>query len=214
MLLDDEELQIMASALQPPLRVQGMDTQFKLIFDRFFAGRHLDGTRILELGPGQYDFTRLAMAAGATVMTIDHDPAVVALGRKRGYETLQADVLSLDWSPLRGKFDGLFGRHSIAAQWFRDPIPLQDFVNALCSALKPDGWGWLLPWNRFRAEPAHIEMMVAAQRRAFERNGFVTCELTPLIAGDDGSHDHWDLFLRGLDPGVEPSDTHSLRPFT
>jgi hypothetical protein len=214
LLLDAEELQIMASALQPPLRVQESDAQFRSIFQKFFAGQPLAEARILEIGPGKCGFTRLAAAAGAAMVTIDHDPAVVSLGRKRGYEAILADVLSFDWASFRGSFDGLFARHSIAAQWFRDPQPLQDFVDTICSVLKPDGWGWLVPWNRFRSEPDDIELMVAAQRQAFERNGFTTFELTPLIIGPDGrSYDHWDLFLRGLDPGEIPDDG-SLRPFT
>jgi len=214
MLLDDEEILIMANALQPPLRVQQSDNQFKSILQMFFAKHDFSGDRILELGPGQGDFSRLAMAAGAQVLAIDHDAAVVALALKRGYEALHADVLKFDWRPYQGQFDGLFVRHSIAAQWFGEPGPLQEFIDTVCSVLKPEGWGWLLPWNRFQREPDYIETMVMAQRRAFERNGFTTFELTPLTGYSDGSYDRWDLFLRGLEPAATLADTHSLRPYT
>jgi hypothetical protein len=56
MLLDDDDFPIMASAAQPRLRVQQPDTKFRWLFKTFFARRQFGGTRVLELGPGQYDF--------------------------------------------------------------------------------------------------------------------------------------------------------------
>jgi SAM-dependent methyltransferase len=202
MLLDDDEFQMMASAAQPQLRVHEPDTKFRWLFSNFFAAQQFAGTRVIELGPGQYDFARLAAAAGATILTIDHDPAVVALGRKRGHEVILADVMTFDWNSLRGEFDGLFARWSTAPHWFSDPAPLEEFVDSICSVLKPGGWGWLFPWNRYRhTPPAHIKLMLAAQRQAFERNGFTAFEVTRLFARAGGIRDRRDLFLRGLDPG-------------
>jgi hypothetical protein len=135
-------------------------------------------------------------------VTIDHDPAVVALGHKRGHEAILADFLTLDWNSLRDEFDGLFVRHSIAAQRFDEPVSLAEFANRICSVLKPGGWGWVYPWNRFRDKAsAHVEPMLAAQRQAFERKGFAAFELTPLFAQAGGIRDRRDLFLRDLDPG-------------
>jgi hypothetical protein len=212
MLLDDEEFQIMASAAQPQLRVQQSDAQFQTLFQYFFAGREFAGTKILELGPGQCDFSRIAAAAGASIMIMDHDPAVVALGRKRGYEATVDDFLTFDWSSLSAAFDGLFARHSITVQRFSDPVPLEALLDGICSVIKPSGWGWMLPWSRFRGTPpAQIDRMLAAQRRALERNGFRTVELTPLIPGPEaGIQDQWELFLRGIDPGPRLSEPRRL----
>jgi hypothetical protein len=212
MLLDDEEFRIMEGAAQHQLRLQIDDAKFRSLFDNFFAGRQFAGTRVLELGPGQYDFSRLAAAAGATVFAIDHDPAVVALGRKRGHEAILADFLTFDWNSLRGEFDGLFARASIAPDRFSDPALLGELVDKICSVLKPGGWGWLAPWNRFsNTTPAYVELLLAAQRSAFERHGFTTFELTPLMAGpEDYLLDHWELFLRGLDPGPAGSNPRTL----
>ena len=209
MLLDDEEFQIMATAAQPHLRVQQADTKERQIFDDFFAGRQLAGARVLELGPGQYDIARLVAAAGATIVTIDHDPAIVALGRKRGHEAILADFLTFDWNSLRAEFDGLFARSSTAPHWFSDTAPLEEFVDSICSVLKPDGWGWVLPWNRYIDTPsAHVDLMLAGQREAFERNGFTTVDLRPLIAarGGDPSRDNYQLFVRGLNLGPRELD--------
>src|SRR5436305_11985949 len=109
MLFDDEEISIMAAALQPPLRAPDHGaSDFEQIIADFFRPELLRGARILDLGPGQYDFARLATAAGASVTAIDHDPAIVALGKKRGHEVILADVLDLDWRTLAQRFDGLF----------------------------------------------------------------------------------------------------------
>jgi SAM-dependent methyltransferase len=206
MLLDDEELQIMASAAQPHLRSSQGDYQARCAFDDFIAARPLAGARVLELGPGQHDFARFAAAAGATVVSIDHDPAVVALGRKRGHEAVLADVMTFDWNSMRGEFDGLFARSSTAPQWFRAPALLEAFVDSICSVLKPDGWGWVLPWNRYlNTPPDHVEMMLAAQERAYQRNGFNLCDLRPLAAALFGPNpDNYQLFIKGLDPPEEP----------
>ena len=204
MLFDDEEFHIMAAAAQPQLRLSEPDAKAKRIFEDFFAERRLAGTRVLELGPGQYDFARLVMAAGATVVSIDHDPAVVALGRKRGYEVIHADFLTLDWSSLRGEFHGLFARHSIAPHWFPEPAPLVAFVNSICSTLKRGGWGWLLPWSKYvNTPPAQVNRMLSAQRRAFERRRFTTFYL-------EGIPDNNILFLKGIDPGPGGIDPRRL----
>src|SRR5579872_7096870 len=143
MLLDDEERRIMATAGQTQLREQRSDRQEREIFGDFFAGRSFAGTKIVELGAGQCDFARLADGAGATVLVIDNDPAVITLARKRGYQAIQSDFQSFNWGAVQSEFDGLFARWSIAPHWFDDPAPLEQFVDAICSSIKPQGWGWV-----------------------------------------------------------------------
>jgi hypothetical protein len=210
MLLDSEEFEIIAAATQPYLRQQIPDHKARQIFDDSFARLPLAGTTILELGPGQCDFARLATAAGATVTVIDHDIAVVALGRKRGYKAIFADFLTFDWGSLRGRFDGLYARSSTGPHSFHDAVSLEEFLDAICSVLKPTGWGWLLPWNRFGdATRNHIDGLLTVQNHAFERHGFMTFDLRPAVAalGVDPDIDNHQLFLRGIptDPkGVDP----------
>lgn len=205
----------MASALQPQLRVQVSDWKFHNLLEYFFPACDFSGTRILELGPGQCDFSRLAAERGARIAVMDHDPAVLELARKRGYDTINCDFLSFDWSSLRAQFDGLFARHSIAAQRFGDPLPLVAMVNEICAVPKPEGWGWITPWNRFRTtEPQHAESLMTAQRQAFGQNGFAAFEVTGLVAGRDLIWDHWELFLKGIDLGPEQASRERLYYYT
>src|SRR5579862_1829313 len=64
MLLDDEEIAIMASAMQEHLREPDYGTDgFDQIIRDFFRPHFFARARVLELGPGQYDFSRGAAAA-------------------------------------------------------------------------------------------------------------------------------------------------------
>jgi SAM-dependent methyltransferase len=219
MLCNDEECRIMVGAAQPQLRTSQPDKKFKWVLENFFADGQLAASRILELGPGQFDFSRLAMAAGATITTMDYDPAVVALGRQRGYDIIEADFRTFDWSTIRGEFDGLFVCDAIAPHWFTEAAALQEFVDQVCLILRPRGWGWVLPWNRYvKRRRAYVAHMLNAQREAFERNGFVSLELTRLYARTGGKysptakiHDRRDLFIKGLNPGPQSLNARRLR---
>jgi cyclopropane fatty-acyl-phospholipid synthase-like methyltransferase len=185
MLFDDEEIRIMSTAKQSLLRNPNYSiTHSENIFTDFFGTHGFAGTKMLELGPGQFDFARMVEAAGGRVVSIDSDPAVAALGRKRGYDIIEADYRAIDWRPWRGTFDGLFARASINAFHFLEPEPLIAFVDAICSTLKPGGWGWLAPWNGDPTNPArpHVELMLETQRRTFERHGFTSHEPAPAVA--------------------------------
>ncbi|HEU0157079.1 MAG TPA: hypothetical protein VFQ82_13485 [Stellaceae bacterium] len=140
--------------------------------------------RILELGPGQFDLVRLLSAAGATVVSIDHDPAVVALGKKRGYNIIEADFRQFEWASFAGKFDGLVSRGSITPRWFGTPGPYGELIDGICSVLDPQGWGWITPFHTTLSQnpPAYAEMMLSAERQAFERNGFHGFDLPPAVA--------------------------------
>ena len=202
MLFDDEETQIMSRAAQPHLREpRRSELVSRRIFDDFLGARRLPGTRILELGPGQYDLARMVAAAGSTVISMDHDPAVIALGKKRGYEVILADFRSFDWGSLRGEFDGLMCRGSITPARFRDADLLGSFVDQICSALKPNGWGWLAPWNisLSQASPARAQSMLDAEDRAFGRNGFSGIDPPPEVAARYALGQCPRLFLRGID---------------
>lgn len=186
MLLDEEEFRIMSHAVEPhlrdPKRSEGLSRR---IFHDFFLNRQITGTKFLELGPGQYDFAQRMQSAGTTVVAIDLDPAVIALGRKRGYQVIHSDFRDVDWASLGGQFDGLFCRASINPFLFDSVEPLVDFVLNMCSVLKPNGWGWLAPFNSVinkKALPSDVESRLDAQRLAFERCGFTSFEYPSMIA--------------------------------
>lgn len=202
MLFDDEEVQIMSAALQPHLREPHRSELIsRRIFEDFLAARDLAGCRVLELGPGQYDLARMVEGAGATMVSMDHDPAVIALGRKRGYNVIQADFRTFDWSSLRGQFDGLLSRGSITPLWARDNGGIGSFVNVICSALKPSGWGWIAPWNNALADfaPDRAQTLLKDERQAFGRNGFRAIDPVPQAIMRYGLGRLPILFLKGLD---------------
>lgn len=185
MLFDGEEIRIMSTARQSLLRNPDYPVDHsEIIFNDFFGVYKFAGTKILELGPGQFDFARMVEAAGGKLVSIDEDPAVAALGRKRGYDVIEADYRDVDWSSLKGTFDGLFARASINAFNFFEPEPLSALIDAFCSVLKPEGWGWLAPWNGGPPDPAqaYIQLMLKTQREAFERHGFTSYEPAPAVA--------------------------------
>lgn len=204
MLFDAEEIEIMSTARQPLLRKPDYSVAHSMhIFTDFFGAREFAGTKLLELGPGQFDFARMVEAAGGKVVSIDSDPAVAALGRKRGYDIIEADYRNIDWSAWIGEFDGLFARASINAFVYRDPQPLSAFVDDICSVLKPDGWGWLAPWNGNAQDPApaHVQMLLETQRQAFERHGFRSYEPAQAVAGryQISRCENCILFTRNID---------------
>ena len=210
MLYDDEEVQIMSKAAQVHLREPSRSELIsRHIFDNFFRARKFVGTKVLELGPGQYDFARMVEAAGATVVSMDHDPAVIALGQKRGYSVILSNFRSFDWGSLEGQFDGLFCRGAINAFWYRDPKSLGGFIDNICSVLKPDGWGWLAPWNHVipsDATLARVKLMLDAQRQAFESHGFISFGSPSEIAARYAFREHPIIFLRNIEYCAVSSD--------
>ncbi len=140
-------------------------------------------------------------AAGASVVSMDHDPAVIALGRKRGYEVILADFRTFDWSSLRGKFDGLLCRGSITPVWFRDAELLGRFVDEICSVLKPNGWGWLAPWNLTLsvAPPARARLMLDAEDRPSLETGSTELTRQRTLAASYALGRCPRLYLKGIE---------------
>ena len=200
-LFDQEEIEIMSKAMQPHLRLANRsELVSKRIFDDFVGERELTGGRILELGPGQFDLVRLMASIGVEVVSIDHDPAVIALGKKRGYDVRQADFRTFEWSSLAGQFDMLVSRGSITPRWFKDPQPYGELIEGICSVLAPAGWGWMAPFHgSLDQDPsAYAEMMLSAERQAFEDNGFQGFDLPPKIAARYAVGLYPILYLKGI----------------
>ena len=196
MLYDDEEGRIMSSALQPLLRNPAYDGGHERIFNDFFSRRKFAGTKVLEIGPGQCDVIRMMEAAGATVVALDNDPAVVALARKRGYRGIRADCMTFNWKSLEGTFDGLFSKGAFNPFWNREPKAIDDFIDNICSILKPDGWGWVGPWcnpapDNITPSEDYAQRILETQRQAFKRHGFDSFELDYTV--------YKELFLKNID---------------
>lgn len=147
MLYTDSERALMAGALQANMRLDIVTEPFEAIVTDF--GLRLGASRrVLDLGPGQCDLLDIARRAGAATLGIDNDPAVAELGRLRGHQMRLGD-LRQGVLPEDGLFDGIFCRGSINLFWFQNsPDAARAFLDGLTAALKPDGWLWIVPWNK------------------------------------------------------------------
>jgi|GEM_PF-2002998 len=218
MLTDPDEIAIIAEARQANVRDPNRSrAHFDRIFDDFLAGVGFSDTTVLDLGPGQFDFGVLAADRGATVVAIDKDPAVVALGRHKGFDVVEGRIQTiggLDWT---GRFDGLFCKFSLNAFWFADDLDgLDRFLDDLNDTAKPDAWGWIAPWNgvpkRGDWSPERVTEVLARQADAFTRHGWKALALSDEQAihyGVNGRVANHALFVRGIQP---PATVGALDP--
>ncbi len=193
MLTDQTAIAIAAKARQAGIRCPDRSrAPFHAIFRDFLDETTFAGRRCVDLGPGHFDFAVLVQDRGGISFGLDHDPAVVALGRHLGFpvapfalETLQGrDRLAALGFPDR--FDGVFCKYSVNAYWFRDPEAVRDHVRALCALRSDDGWGWIAPWNGVKSadlpgyavEDGLKRELAEAQIAAFVENGWSAFALT------------------------------------
>lgn len=187
MLADAREIEIMSGARQPGLRRPHSPREpFERIVEDFLAGV-LEGRAVVDLGPGQWDFAEVARNHGASrVVGIDSDPAVLELGRYKGFDTVDADLRRLP-DDLAGSFDGVFSRGSINAFWFPSDDEQVRLTERVAAMLRPGGWLWLAPWNRAPDGWSDVPGRLALQAETFRRLG---CEVREL---DDASAERYGI---------------------
>src|ERR1044071_5473675 len=86
---------------------------FLRILDAFFTPGDLSGRRIVDLGPGHYQFCTLVAAASGCPIGIERDPALVELGVELGYEVVEKDVVAVSPVDVGGPVDGLFAKYAV-----------------------------------------------------------------------------------------------------
>ncbi|MEZ5773237.1 MAG: class I SAM-dependent methyltransferase [Hyphomicrobiaceae bacterium] len=183
MLTDKTEIEIASRAKQKNVRDPARSREhFFAIMRDFFAGRTLSGSYV-DLGPGQFDFGEIARKEGGTCLGIDFDPAVVELGRYKGFRAIERNIQRLPKEPLGETFDGVFNKFTLNAFWtWDDEAAHRALIGALVGLMKPEGWCWIGPWNGVPKKVALDETTIAAtldlQRRIFEEHGFTTVPLT------------------------------------
>ena len=152
MLYNDTERELMANAIQVNMRTSSAAVHkgISAIVDSYFKHIDFHGLRVLDIGPGQCDFLDIVKEKGAITFGVDFDPAVVKLGEMRGHNMTFCNLRE-DWPFKDMKFDGIFCRGSINCYWFAQPDNndlLQQFLDHITKSLKPNGWMWILPWNK------------------------------------------------------------------
>lgn len=89
------------------------------------------GERILDLGCGDGVLTERLVAAGAEVVGVDADPAMVAAAVEKGLDARVGDGRRLAFGP---EFDAVFS--NAALHWMGEPAPV---VAGVFRALRPGG---------------------------------------------------------------------------
>lgn len=217
MLKDLIEIEIISKARQKNVRDPSRSRKhFENIFKDFFESMTLENSRLLDLGPGQYDFAEMAMEKGAAVHGIDKDKAVIELGKYKGLPIREGQlqtIKAVDFDPLR--FDGLFCKLSLNAFWFSNDEAQIQHINELNKLIKNGGWAWIAPWNGIPKKRdlslEEIEHILTIQISTFKEHGFEYVELTEKLSKYYGVHGitaNRALFLRNL---LIPSILDNLR---
>ena len=158
MLYNEQEISLMANAIQPNMRKSYSADSVQHIAQDFFTLDHFQGKHIVELGPGQCDFLDIAKNNGAITYGVDFDPCVTELGKLRGHHMAEAQNFQETWPYAKNTFDGIFCRGSLNyyATIKNGPQDAIAFLSQLFSSLKPDGWIWIAPWAKYSEEQETI----------------------------------------------------------
>ena len=194
MLTDPEEIRIISKArqknVQDPHRSR---VHFTRIFSGFLENVKFEGSVLLDLGPGQYDFGVLAKQRGALTYGIDNDPAVIELGNFKGFPVRYGNIKDMKVEDFDTLFDGVFCKLSINAFWFHnDDQLLINHIKEIARLLKPGAWAWIAPWNgipkKAELKKEDIRKMLFVQTEVFKQLGFIAFDLTEDISRYYGVH--------------------------
>ncbi len=206
MLTDPAEIAIIAKAKQKNVRDPKRSREhFFNIIEDFFDGVELNG-RYVDLGPGQFDLGEIVKQKGGTCLGVDFDPAVIELGRYKGFDVAELNMRQLPEHEFGEKFDGVFNKFSINAFWTPEDKEHTRMVEAVTGLAKPDGWGWIGPWNGVPKTANYSAPELAAildkQKALFEAAGYATVDLTVAQSrryGISGTVANNRVFIRNLE---------------
>ena len=206
MLKDDEEIEIMRDAFEPGIKyVQREEDTFHRVFRAFFKEKKFQGSRILDLGPGHFEFLELVKNNGAFGECIEYDPAVCKLGIKRGFKVFEQDLKNLKSENVDPPYDGVICRCSINCFWFNeDPKNFYQFVRELRNLGNEDTWFWIVPCADpiTKINKEEFNNAINLQDEIYREFGF-NCWKIPnrLVASWYGLHSQVDglrIYSRGL----------------
>jgi hypothetical protein len=208
MLTDPEDIRLAASAQEPGIRRPDRSPRGpEEILRDFFPGVELGGKRILELGPGHYEFCDAVRSRGATAEAIELDPPVAEIGRRHGHVVHQHDLRRLDSFSPAAPYDGLFGKGSNNPFWvYPDETALEAYILKLRSLVRPGGWIWIVscPYTALELAPPAFDAWLDLERRLYLRHGFRAWTVTDSIQGGfygiSVPCQNLDVFTLGLPP--------------
>lgn len=207
MLTDTDEINIIAQAKQKNVRDPKRSREhFERIYDDFLGSVTYQAKTFLDLGPGQFDFGVLAQERGAKTVGFDNDPAVLELGKYKGFEVHDMQLKSIIIKEHLSRYDGIFCKFSINAFWFADePSALKTAIEDLDKLLNPDGWAWIAPWNGAPKNKAlnktEIDNILSIQNETFRTLDYEVFNLNDKLAkyyGISGTIENHALFIKNL----------------
>lgn len=218
MLTDPVEIEIISGAKQPGVADPRRSREpFARIFEDFLEGVAFEGARCIDLGAGQHDFGELARKRGAEVVATDNDPAVLELGRHKGFDSREVQLRKLVAAGLDGPYDGVFCKFSINAFWHLQPGAGRAAVDEIAGLGRPDGWSWIAPWNgvpkKAELSPDATQAVLHDQAAAFRAHGYEAFDLSDELArrfGVSGAVANHALFVRNLPVPPEVAACPSL----
>lgn len=206
MLTDPKEIEIISRAKQKNVRDPKRSREhFVNIFRDFLSNMPMTG-KLLDMGPGQYDFCEMARERGGTCVGMDFDPPVIELGQHKGFETIEGNIQKLGSLGIVDTFDGVFNKFALNAFWFwEDDEKHEAFVDDLCKILKASGWAWIAPWNGVPKtsdiSDKRLQEVLDLQHKFFTQRGFTSCDLSERqsrLYGIHGTVANNRVFLRKL----------------
>jgi hypothetical protein len=184
---------------------------FERILAGFFADRQALGPCVVDLGAGHFQLSDLARLRGSTVIGVEDDPALAALGRMSGHAVLEMNWNDLSRASIGATISGVFSKFSVSALRARCRSDVRALCRRIDGMVGRRGWGWIAPWNGPvgylpRARAAEL---AECQAETFLGLGWQHVELTAAQAkhfGVFGSTFNRPLFLKRL-PWRAPAET-------
>lgn len=206
MLKDNDEIEIMRNAFEPGIKsVHREEDTFNRVFRAFFKEKDFQGSRILDLGPGHFEFLELARQKGAIGECIEYDPAVCKLGIKRGFKVFEQDLKNLKSDNVNPPYDGVLCRCSINCFWFHEDLEnLKKFVEELTKLGNENTWYWIAPCIDPLTEISKGDFndAIKMQDEIYKNFGFDCWEIPNRLVGSwYGLHSQFDglrIYSKGL----------------
>jgi hypothetical protein len=221
MLRTSEEIQLLSTALEPGIRNPSRSEHGPAeILRDFFTEVDFTGQRVLELGPGHYEFCEAVRRQGAAAEAVELDPPVIELGRRRGFKVWPGNLTQLPALAITPGFDGLFCKGSNNPFWvYGDEAALRAYIQSMVGLVKPGGWLWIVscPYSKPALPAAEFNRWLDLEARIYRELGFsewlLPHKAVASYYGISFEHPRLAVFTKGLPAHRWSAPTAVLLPW-